>query len=237
MFGESGTSRTGTVHHYYKCAAAKKKKTCSKKAVKKLWIEDIVIEQCMGYINNDAAIEKIADKVMVYQRKENTTLPSLKKQLDSVNRSISNILNAIEQGIFTPSTKERLEELERTKEDLSVKIMQEEIERTFLTREQVITWLQRFRSIDTNIKDHRQLLIDMFVNAVYLYDDKLVITFNYKDEAGTVSKQEVEAVFGSDISALGAPFRVFITYLSYGHSISFIFLFRAVGFVLTIFHI
>ena len=36
LCGESGTSRTGTVHHYYKCVSVKKKRTeCHKKPVKK----------------------------------------------------------------------------------------------------------------------------------------------------------------------------------------------------------
>ena len=31
-------------------------------------------------------------------------------------------------------------------------------------------------------KEHKQRLIDIFVNAVYLYDDKMVIAFNYKEQ-------------------------------------------------------
>jgi len=35
--------------------------------------------------------------------------------------------------------------------------------------------------IDITQLEQRQRLIDTFVNAVYLYDDKIVLTFNYKD--------------------------------------------------------
>ena len=62
------------------------------------------------------------------------------------------MLNAIQTGIFTPSTKQRL--------------------------------------------------IDSFVNAVYLYEDKIILTFNYKDGSKTITLAEVE---GSDLSVLGAP--------------------------------
>ena len=51
-------------------------------------------------------------------------------------------------------------------------------------------------------KEHKQRLIDIFVNAVYLYDDKLVITFNYKDASKTVTLKEVN---GSIIECSGAP--------------------------------
>ena len=51
-------------------------------------------------------------------------------------------------------------------------------------------------------KEHKQRLIDIFVNAVYLYDDKLVITFNYKEANKTVTLKEVN---GSIIECSGAP--------------------------------
>ncbi len=54
------------------------------------------------------------------------------------------------------------------------------------------------------------MLIDVFVNAIFLYDDKMLITFNYKE--GTKSsifddiKNEVsEETFGSDLDCRGAP--------------------------------
>ena len=47
MFGESGISHTGKMYTYYKCAAAKKKKTCDKKAVRKQWLEDLVVNETM----------------------------------------------------------------------------------------------------------------------------------------------------------------------------------------------
>ena len=47
MFGESGVSHTGKMYTYYKCAAAKKKKTCDKKAVRKQWLEDLVVNETM----------------------------------------------------------------------------------------------------------------------------------------------------------------------------------------------
>ena len=36
------------------------------------------------------------------------------------------------------------------------------------------------------------MLIDMFINRIYLYDDKLVITFNHKDEAKAITLEDIE---------------------------------------------
>ncbi|MEI3313097.1 MAG: hypothetical protein V8R88_03530 [Faecalibacterium prausnitzii] len=38
-----------------------------------------------------------------------------------------------------------------------------------------------------SLKDQRQALVDTFINAIYLYDDKVLITFNYKEGTQTVT--------------------------------------------------
>ena len=35
--------------------------------------------------------------------------------------------------------------------------------------------------LDMSLKDQRQALVDTFINSIYLYDDKVLITFNYED--------------------------------------------------------
>ena len=54
--------------------------------------------------------------------------------------------------------------------------------------------------------DHRRRLIDSFINAIYLFDDKLVITFNYKEGTKTITFAEIEEVFGSDLSLLSVGY-------------------------------
>ena len=92
MFGESGTSRTGEVHRYYKCATAKKHKGCKKKTVRKQWLEDLVVNQTMQLVKDDAAMESIIAKVMELQNKENTNIPLYEKQLRDAESGIQNML-------------------------------------------------------------------------------------------------------------------------------------------------
>ena len=76
MFGESGVSHTGKMYTYYKCAAAKKKKTCDKKAVRKQWLEDLVVNKTMKLVEDDASMNAIYlydDKVLItFNYKEGT---------------------------------------------------------------------------------------------------------------------------------------------------------------------
>ena len=214
MVGESGTGRN-KVHRYYKCASVKNHKGCDKKTVKKEWIENLVIEQIKKLIFDDELIEKLADTVMNLQSKENTVLPLLKKRFADTQKSIDNMLDAIQQGILTASTKERLESLEKQKSELSVQIIKEEIAKPTLSREQIIFWFHRFRKLNTRRLDHRRRLIDSFVNAIFLYDDRITFTFNYKDGTKTINFTELEkSGLGSDINALAAPIGMFLKDLS-----------------------
>ena len=209
MFGESGTSRTGEVHRYYKCATAKKKKGCKKKTVRKQWLEDLVVNQTMQLVRDDAAMESIIAKVMELQDRENTNLPLYEKQLRDAESGIQNMLNAIQAGILTSSTKERLEQLEETKRELEARIAEEKLAKPKVTEEFIRFWLLRFRKLNMNQKDQRQALVDTFINSIYLYDDKVLITFNYKEGTQTVTFGEATEVAsegnGSDLDCIPAP--------------------------------
>lgn len=130
----------------------------------------------------------------------------LKKQYAEILKSIDNMLNAIQSGIITSSTKERLEELEQQKIELTVQISQEEMERPMLTKEQIIDWLKSLKKYGNKRLDHKRKLINIFVNSVYLYDDKIIINFNYKDGSKAVRTDEVKKfVSSSDLHVLGGP--------------------------------
>ena len=70
-------------------------------------------------------------------------------------------------------------------------------------------WLHRFRKLDVRQQSHRKMLIDTFINAIFLYDDKMVITFNYKEGTKTITFAELQEAIsnknGSDLDCLAAP--------------------------------
>ena len=211
LCGESGTSHTGTTHRYYKCVSVKKKQTnCHKKSVKKDWIEDLVVSETMKMVMDDNAIEAIVAMLMELQEQENVNLPLYERQLRETDQGIQNLLNAIQQGILTKSTKGRLEELEAAKEELETKIACEKLARPKISAEFMTFWLHRFRKLDVRQKSHRKMLIDTFINAIFLYDDKMVITFNYKEGTDTITFDDLKASpaaekSGSDLDCLTAP--------------------------------
>ena len=59
------------------------------------------------------------------------------------------------------------------------------------------------------LKNQRQTLVDPFVNTIYLYDDKALITFTYKEGTQTVTFGEAAKAAskgnGSDLDCIPAP--------------------------------
>ena len=211
MVGESGTSKTGKVHHYYKCVNRKRKHNCEKKVEKKEWLERTVVEFTVQQVLTDENIEKISTRAMELIEKElqdTSILIGLQERLKETNKRIKNLMSAIEQGIITPTTKERLEELEEERRDLEGQIAREEMKKPLLTKERIMYWLESFKRGDIEDVEYQRRIIDTLVNSVYVYDDgdkgrKLVLTFNISgNNTLTISSSDIERTAPADVSEL-----------------------------------
>ena len=74
-----------------------------------------------------------------------------------------------------------------------------------LTREQMTAWFEQFRHGDPANREFQKRLIDTFVNAVYVFDDKLVLTYNYQHGTQTISLEEIESALSSDFDGATPP--------------------------------
>ena len=116
-------------------------------------------------------------------------------------------MKAIETGIITRSTKAKLEPLEAEEEQIELNILKEQTSSPKLTKEQILFALDKLRKLDLTIEANKERLIDGLVKCIILYDDKLVITFNFKNEPIRVhTSEEFDAIEkSSDIKAFASP--------------------------------
>lgn len=127
-----------------------------------------------------------------------SVLIGLQERLKETNKRIKNLMSAIEQGIITPTTKERLEELEEERRDFEGQIAREEMKKPLLTKERIMYWLESFKRGDIEDVEYQRRIIDTLVNSVYVYDDgdkgrKLVLTFNISgNNTLTISSSDIE---------------------------------------------
>ena len=200
MVGMCGTSKTSTKHYYYQCQTKRKEKTCHKKAVRRDWIEQKIAEVVQKYIMRDDVIQWLVDGYDRFQslNRKNSMLLAMEEELEDVNKSIKNVMAAIEQGIITPTTKERLIELEGDRHRLEASVAMERAAMVDIPKEKIHFWLESFRDGVVTDKKYQAKLIDSFVRAVYLYDNKLRIVFNF-----TKGRDDITIPF-AEVDGLGS---------------------------------
>lgn len=93
-------------------------------------------------------------KAVIYARyfSDSQREESIECQLRETETVINNLLNAIQQGILTKSTKTRLEELGARRDDLEAKLACEKPAKPMVSAECLTFWLHRFRKADVRRK-------------------------------------------------------------------------------------
>lgn len=172
MYPVSAISSNGNSIRYYKCITTKKQ-NCNVGLIDKVFIENIVKD----FLSNQLVIEDnlnfITNKVyeLYLKRTSNKSdITNLKKSLQKVKTSISNLLLAIEKGIFTDTTKFRLEELEKQQQDLQEKLIIEESKQQFeLSKNDIEKYFKKIlKMTSTNV-------IELSIKCVKVYENKIEI--------------------------------------------------------------
>ena len=230
MTGFSATGKQGKVYNYYICNGRKAKK-CEKGMVKKDYIEDIVISQCRKFLT-PANIAKIAQKVsaLCEEDRDTSNLRFLKKDLADNKKKQENALNAVmetDNPTIRKGLYDRIAQLEAAQKEIEAAIAQEVIPFPSLTEPKIRFFLTALR--DGSVKDikYRKMLIRLFVNRIYLYDDHLTTTFNTGEDTVEINDRLLaELEENSDKERLlfkgkdGPPLDVYPNPSSYGERYS-----------------
>ena len=195
MVGESGTSKTGAKYNYYLCTKRKRERACPKKAVRQEWIEKLVLDATVGLLQDDDLLEFIAENTWQFylaQDEKQARVDSYTAQLATINKSIENLVRAVEAGMFTDILKQRMDALDDEKRALEAALAAEELSHTIrLTKEHILFFLQQFRDRDYQDREEQRRLVEVFVNSVFVYDDEITITYNYGGDSRTLTLREV----------------------------------------------
>jgi hypothetical protein len=91
---------------------------------------------------------------------------------------------AIEAGIFTPTTKSRLTELEAEKDRIRAEIIKAQIKKTSYDADEIRFYLESMRDGNADNMEFAKHLIEVFVRSIYVYDEYIVIFYNFTDGGG-----------------------------------------------------
>ena len=180
MQGNSGTSQCGKISYYYTCMGRKNRKGCRKSNVRKDDLERLVIDTTISLLSENNMLNEIADKVLELhnlKEQENSFIVMLNQQRADAKKALNNIMKAIEAGIINETTKDRMNELENQIHSLDEKIKLEEFrEKTKLTKVDILKYLSEA------IKQEPRMIINTLIQKIELYDDKMIIYYNYIDK-------------------------------------------------------
>ena len=170
--------KTGKKYHYYACKKSRKKE-CDKKIVGKEYIEDRVIRVCLDLLTEENC-KFIAEKVTeaVSSDRDIPPIRNLKKAIKDADTAIENLWQSLERGETSDLISERIREKQAEKEKYLAELEKEERKITILTEPQVLAFLDYIRKLPNNDVNKRRAIINIFVNAIYLYDDRFTVIFN-----------------------------------------------------------
>lgn len=184
LVGESGRGHGG-VYHYYACAEKKKHHSCNKKNEKKGFLEWFVVEQTVEYVLTPERIEYIAARIVAKYDEEfnDKGIRDLERQAKKIENDITAAVDASLSAPekVRPRYYEKIETLETQKADIEMNLATLKIAAKHrYTKEQIVEWLKTFCKGDSLNPEFQRRIIDVLVNSVYVYDDKIVIYYNVK---------------------------------------------------------
>lgn len=204
LSGKSGHGKSGTAYHYYRCKNSHRGGSCALPPIPKSILEKAVVNATIENVLRPENIEYISRRCVEISKAEsedNSELSLLTSRLSEVKKGISNLMQAIESGIISRHTQTRLQELEDQEAKLEYEISILKNKSPVLTEEQVVFMLTQFcESIPG--ESYLERIIEAFVHSVYVYSDRLVITYTIGNTDNTLTKETIDfaARCSTDIS-------------------------------------
>ncbi|MGN1112883.1 MAG: hypothetical protein ACI4RP_06730, partial [Acutalibacteraceae bacterium] len=207
-----GTGKQGNRYYYYSCSTRKKKggsSLCDKKREKKDFIEWYIVEQTVNYVLTPERIEYIAQRVVEEYNKSFSSeeIHELEKRLSRLESDFSRLTDSL----IKAESQRMIDNINKKAEEIELRISDTECElaklrvcyNAKLSVDEVITWLNSFLTGDLMDMNFRRRVIDVLVNSVYLYDDKVIIYYNVrggKQVSYIEMLDETSDIFGSECS-------------------------------------
>lgn len=209
MTGVSGTSMTGQKYFYYVCNGAKKK-LCGKKAVRKNWIEDLVIKKCREILT-DENIEIIARACTAIRENDDSAaeIKYLQKLLKENDKAVDNLFKALETGAVVEQITARIQDKNNERAQIEKQLAEAELNNDVPSIDEIRFFLHQLKDNKADDLKTRKALIAVFVNSIYLFDDKITFILNVGNAPVEITEKLLEDIEQSTDSScldkIGSP--------------------------------
>ena len=171
LSGESAHGRGGVRYDYYTCSAGGARNHIRRTRAQ--WLERAVVQGIRAMLSDRATAEHIAGMVVAsktgaaVERRRAGIQADIRKADDAMR----NLVRAIEEGLYTPAMRERMDELQAAKAHAEAELAM--VQETTVTVEEFTEFLLS----GTSMSDRQ--IIDCFVWSVVLDNDAAVVTLNW----------------------------------------------------------
>ncbi len=203
MTGYGGTGKSGKAYHYYACNNFKRRK-CKKKVISKEKIENRVVLECRKLLT-DSNIEHIAASVAAVCESDRDTvsIKRIKAAIQEADTAIENLWKALEKGQAADMITERIEKRQKEKEELQAQLAIEMNKQVRLSAADIRAYLYALKYGDKNDENTKRGIINIFLRAVYLFDETFTLILNGSDKPIVIDDillDEIEEGLDNDLA-------------------------------------
>lgn len=176
FFGATTINKKGSEYKFYKCGNKNRTGTCHSKNISANDIEPLIVNLLRNALLNGSLIEKTADAILsVGAGNSSSDLKTLNTQLAQLDLKISNLVDAISNGLSSDAVREKLGLLES--ERAALKLKQDSLKpcHETLDRDFIISELQRDCEILQNSPSAMKQLIKKYIPHIDVFDDHIEI--------------------------------------------------------------
>lgn len=154
----------------------------------------------------DSNIERIAASVseVCESNRDTASIKRIRAAIQEADTAIENLWKALERGQAADMITERIEKRQHEKEELQAQLAVEMAKQVTLTAPQVRAYLYSLRQGDKNDENIKRGIINIFLRAVYLYDDRFTLVLNGSDTPITIDDillDEIEEGLEGDLTS------------------------------------
>ncbi len=170
-------------HQYvqYICSGRKKHiNDCTQKPIDKDTLENNVYDQLQQSLFTDKKIDYICDQVYkayLAHKSENTdSINVYTSKLESLNRQIANVVDAIASGTKFQSLHDKLSDLEHQKQIITFEIKREKVRsKNELTKEKIRDMLLIGQDLKNKTDKEKTMIINAFVDEIIVSDETIAV--------------------------------------------------------------
>lgn len=183
--GEGATGKSGKRYNYYVCSNRHYGTDCGSPRLRQDYIEKKILGHVRNAILTDEGIEEMTNIILDYYAVEDETkreIDRIERELKEIDNAVQNIIRSIESGLEYSLVEGRLNQLQARRISLKEVLSTIELSKPLdLTRQDIKSYLEKFRNNEIEDRECDKRLLNTFVNSILVKEDSIVIALNYHD--------------------------------------------------------